>query len=765
VRRVLFAVNFLIAIAILAGLAVYYWIFWRALPQTSGTIETRVSQSVRVDRDALGVPHIHAKTLEDAWFTQGYTTAEDRMFQMDGLRRKAAGDLAEIVGPAALESDREARRMRMRRIAEAAYTQMPEEDRKAMQAYARGVNAYIESHRGRYGGRYGMEFTLLNYDPRPWSVVDSLLCGLEMYRSLTDDWRYKIDKARMMSGGEPDKVAYLFPYRIGWEFMPGGEGHAGSNAWAVGGAHTASGKPLVSNDMHLEFGVPGVWFMVQLEVPGVNNAPGMNVTGVALPGLPGVISGHNDRIAWGMTNLGFDVQDLYAERMDLRTGEYVFEGKVERARAERDLILVKGRGAEEATNWVTRHGPVFQTARNTALTLKWSAAEPGTVTMIFPELNRARNWEEFRHALERFGGPGQNFVYADVDGNIGYQVAGKLPVRRDYYGDVPVDGSSGKNEWDGFIPFQELPKAYNPPGGLIVTANQNPFPPDYKYHVAGHFDSPYRAQQILDLLRATPKVRPEDSLRVQKDVYSAIGKFLATQVVQAYDTRNGADRQINDAVNLLRDWNGQMEGDSAAPFIVTLTSEYLRKAIAERASPGNGAAWNTKLSWALMERLLRERPKSWFGDYNELLLRCFADGFAEGQRRQGTDPKRWKWGRALVVPLENPVGGRIPWIGKYFNIGPVPMSGGPMTVKQTTQLLGPSERINTSLGPAAGSSTGDWDESLGNVLLGESGHFASSHYKDQWDAYYSGKSFPLQFNKVDVKNTVMFVPASGAPPR
>lgn len=740
-RRVLFVVNTLIAIAIVAALAIGYWVFWRALPQTSGTIEAHVAQPVRVDRDSLGVPHIHARTAADAWFAQGYTTAEDRMFQMDGLRRKAAGELSEIVGPSTLDADRESRRMRMRRIAEAAYTQMAPEDSIAMEAYARGVNAYIESHHGRYG----MEFALLQYDPRPWSVVDSLLCGLEMYRSLTNNWSNKVAKARMLIGGEPDKVAYLFPYRIGWEFLPGAEGHPGSNAWAVAGARTASGRPMVSNDMHLEFGVPGIWFMTHLE------APGMNVTGVALPGLPGIVSGHNDRIAWGMTNLGFDVQDLYLERMDLRTGEYLFNGKPERARAERDVILVKGRGIEETTNWVTRHGPVWQTAGGSVMTLKWSAAEPNAVQVILPELNRARNWTEFRHALTRWAGPGQNFVYADVDGNIGYQAVGLLPVRRDYYGDLPVDGASGKYEWDGFIPFDELPSAYNPPGGLIVTANQNPFPPDYKYHVAGVFDSPYRAQQILDLLRATPKIAPADGLRVQKDVYSGLGKFLAEQIVKAYDKRNGADKKIGAAIALLRGWNGQMEQDLAAPYIVTLASQYLRRAIAERASPGNGAAWETKLSWSLVERMLRERPKGWFGDWDSTLLASFTDALEEGSRRQGTDPKHWKWGQALFIPLENPVGGRLPWIGSWFNIGPVPMSGGPTTVKQTTQLLGPSVRIN--------SMPGKWDESLENIPLGESGHFASRHYKDQWDAYYNGTSFPMQFHAIDVKNTVTFVPA------
>lgn len=750
-RRFLFAVNVLIAIAAIAALVGFYWFFYRALPQTSGTVETFVNQPVQVARDSLGVPHIKAKSLEDAWFTQGYTAAEDRMFQMDGMRRLAAGELAEIVGVAGLEADHEARRMRLRRVAEQSWLDMSGPDRIAAQAYARGVNAWLESHRGRYG----FEFALLGYDPRPWTVVDSLLCGLQMFRTLTSDWKSKLIKQQMLNGGEPDKVRYLFPQRIGTEFMPGalmpgGDVHPGSNAWAVSGAHSASGKPLLSNDMHLEFGLPGVWHMDHLE------APGMNVAGVSLPGMPGIVSGHNDRIAWGMTNLGFDVQELYLERLDTRNGQYLFQGRMEQARGERELIVIKGRAPEEMTTWVTRHGPIFEQGTSSQgapfiMTLRWTGAEPGLLQNIFPELNRARNWDDFKRALARFGGPGQNLVYADVDGNIGYHAAGKLPIRRNYAGDVPMDGASGQFEWDGYIPFEELPQAFNPANGYVVTANQNPFPPDYKYQVTGLFASPYRSQQIFNMLSAAGnKLKPEDNLRIQKDVYSAFSKFLAGQLVAAYDARKATNPVFSDAVTLLRNWDGQMDMDQAAPLVVTLAFQYVRKAIAERASPGNGAIYDPQMSVAVVEKVLRERPAGWFGDYNEFLLRCFADAMEEGRRMQGNDAKRWKWGRYMFADIRHPVGSRIPYIGRYFNVGPVPMSGGSTTVKQTTQRLGPSERINAS--------AGDWDASLWNLPIGESGHFGSWHYKDQWDAYYSGESFPMQFGKVDVKSSVTLAP-------
>lgn len=740
-RRILQAVNILIAIALIAAGVIFYWVFYRALPQTSGTIHTQVSQPVEVGRDRLGVPHIKAQTLEDAIFVQGYTVAEDRMWQMDSLRRLSAGELSEIVGAAGLESDRESRRLRLRRIAEQIYVNLAEPDKKIFAAYARGVNAFIESHRGRYG----VEFTLLQYDPRPWSVVDSILVGLHMYRTLTSSWRNKLVKDQMLRTGEPDKVNFLFPLRSGAEIMPGGDMHPGSNAWAVSGAHSATGKPLLSNDMHLEFTLPGIWHMTHLE------APGLNVSGVELPGVPGIIVGHNDRIAWGITNLGFDVQDLYVEKMDLRTGKYVFRNEVEQAREERDLIVIKGRQPEEMVNWVTRHGPVFQQSGGGAMTLRWTAADPAIFTYVFMDIDRARNWDDFKRALSRYGGPSQNFVYADVDGNIGYHAAGKLPIRRNYDGGVPVDGSSGENEWDGYIPFEELPQAFNPKNGFIVTANQNPFPADFPYRVGGIFAAQYRSRQILDMLLAGGnKLRPEDNLKIQKDVYSGLGKYLARQLAAAYDKRGAVNPVFNDAVGMLRSWDGQMDKDRAEPFIVTLVYQYIRKAVAERAAPGSGNLYDTQVSSAVVERILKERPPGWFDDYNELLLRCFADGMEEGQRIQGTDPKRWRWGKYAYVEIENPIVTRVPWVGKYFNIGPVAMSGAPTTVKQLNQRLGPSERMDVSVG--------DWDASLLDLTIGESGHIASWHYRDEWDAYYAGQSFPMQFGKVDVKSTATFVP-------
>ena len=730
--RIVRYVNIAIGIALAAALVTVYWYAWRPLPQRSGRVEAPFGGAA-ASFDALGVPHIRAASLEDALFVQGYVTAQDRLFQMDGLRRMAAGDLAEILGPTYLESDRDARRLRMRRIAEAAYSTLPAADRAAFAAYARGVNRFIDTH----GNNLPLEFTLLGYQPRPWSVVDSLLVCLYMYRDLTTTWRDEILKRDMLANGDRQKVEFLFPVDAGAGPQPG------SNAWAIAGSRTASGKPLLSSDMHLAYSLPGIWYMTHIQ------APGLDVSGVALPGTPGVMVGHNQRIAWGITNLQFGVQDLYIEQFDDRTGRYSYRGQVEQARPEREIIRVKGQPAYEMVVWVTRHGPLYVTDGNDRMALRWAAAEPGIMQYPILDIDRAQDWRQFTAALARFPGPGSNFVYADTDGNIGYHVAGKLPKRRGYKGDVPVDGSSGDFDWDGMIPFEQLPAAFNPPGGIVASANQNTFPVDYPYPITGNFAAPGRARQIRDLIAARGKWRAEDLLAVQKDVYSGFNKFLATLLVAAYDRRRAGNPALDQVVALLRTWNGQMAKDRAAPFLVTLAYQYLRTAAAESAAPTSGPRYQFALAPVALEILLRERPAGWFLDYDETLLRALADAVEEARRMQGPDLTRWQYGAYLRIAVDNPVIHQVPLVGKYFDIGPVPMSGASSTVKQTTRTLAPSMRMDADLG--------DWDRSLLNVQIGQSGQIFSSHYKDQWWAWYYARSFPMQYRHVEVKSTLEFV--------
>jgi penicillin amidase len=431
-------------------------------------------------------------------------------------------------------------------------------------------------------------------------------------------------------------------------------------------------------------------------------------------------------------------------------------GQVRQATLERDWIGVKAQKPQQSDTWVTAHGPVFLNDEGRNYSLRWTAAETTTMEFPFLALDRARSWDEFNQTLRRYSGPAQNFVYADVDGNIGYHAAGVLPNRQGCRGDVPADGSTNTCEWSGTIPYDDLPQVYNPPSGIITSANQDPFPENYRYAVNGGFAPPYRAREIRTLLSAREKWKPEEMLGVQKDVYSDYLSFLARQAVQAWDKHPNSSAQMRAAVDALRSWNGQTEKKTAAPMVATLLDTELRKAAAKAASPGTEGEYAARMAPVVVEKLLRERPAGWFKDtgglngYDELLVNSLAAAVSAGEKMQGSNVAEWDYGQTIELHLVHPVGGQLPVIGRYFNIGPVPMSGSPSSIKQTTQRLGPSLRMVIDLA--------NLDRSQANIVTGESGHVFSRHYKDQWGAYYGGTSFPMQFDQVEAKDTLIVNP-------
>ncbi len=724
-------INSIIGIVALSAAVAVWWFGWRPLPQTSGAVGAPVGAAVTVHRDAHGLPRIEAATLEDLLFAQGYVTAQDRLWQMESLRRAASGTLAEVVGAGALELDRETRGYRMARIAERQLANLPAADYAALAAFARGVNHYIRQQRGNYP----VEFRLLGFDPRPWRVEDTLGIGLLMFRTLSSTGRMELQKAALLQKGDREKVEYLFATRGGVDIQPG------SNAWALAPSRTASGKALLANDPHLQHGIPGIWYPVQLR------GGGLAVRGVTIPGIPGVLVGRNERIAWGITNLAFDVQDYYLEQLDPATGRYLYKGQVLQADLDRELIPVKGQAPVEFRQWVTGHGPVLTTVGNRQAALRWTAAAAEPFVFAILPLNRARNWEEFRSALASFPAAPSNVIYADVDGNIGLQTMGRLPIRRKHAGDVPVEGATGEFEWEGYIPFAEMPSVYNPPSGRVLTANQNPFPANYPYLVSGNFSAPYRARQIADRIGAVPKWTAASTIELQADVYSGLSHHLAGHVVAAW-ARRGSPANLAPAVALLREWNGQMMPELAAPLVITYTYQHLRRMIAEKAAGQSGAEYNIDISSAHIETLIERKPPGWFPDWDAVLLRACEEGLEEGQRTQGADVRKWRYGIYNELTVRHPVLEQLPWIGGYFNLGPYPANGSTTTVKQTSARLLPSMRMVVDFGDPAGGSY--------HLPAGVSGHPFSGHYKDQWRAYQSAEGFPLDSPAV---STLILQPA------
>jgi penicillin amidase len=739
-------INITIAVIVVLIVVAVYWYAFRPLPQESGTVRAPVRAPATILRDARGIPHIEASSWQDAIFLQGFVTAQDRLWQMDGLRRFGAGELAEVFGPAALAQDEHSRAMQMRALAERDLQFLDPQSRAVMIEYARGVNFFIDKNRGRYS----LEFSLPGHDysPRPWTVTDSILVGLVMARDMTDSSTDDFERGRILAAfNDPTRFHLLFPAVQGAQISPG------SNAWAVSGTHTVDGGPLLANDPHLHYTIPGTWHLVQLK------APGLNVTGAALPGVPAVITGHNSQIAWGVTNLGADVMDLYLENIDERTGRYIFEGKAQQAQLDRQFVAVKGQKPVEFVTWVTRHGPIVLRQNGRAFSMKWSAADG--FGFPFFALDEAQSWDEFQKAVKNFWIPGQNFVYADRSGNIGYQATGGIPIRKNFSGNVPLDGASGQFEWSGYIPFDQLPSFCNPTGGIIATANQNPFPPDYPYKVDGGFADKYRIDEAKSRLAAKPKFTVEDMLSIQTDVFSGYDLFLAKQLVQAYSRHGSRNDLTSQAVNVLRGWNGQMDRNEAAPVVTELLSDALRLSLISLNLRAGQQSFQPVVlpRQEIVQYILTSRPAGWVtgNDWDAWVLENAAAALGKGRDAQGSPVSKWRWGKQMQWTIAHPVGKELPLVSQFFDIGPVPMSGDPTTIKQTTETLGPSERMVVDLK--------DLNRSVQNLPFGESGAVASGHYRDEWDAYYAGKSFPMEFDHIVAKKTLKVEPESPAEQR
>jgi penicillin amidase len=735
--RVLRAVNVLILVAAVALLAALWWFLYRPGPTTSGDLAAPVSARVTITRDEYYRPHIKAATIDDALFAQGYVTAQERLWQMDMLRRVASGELSEIAGRAALELDTNARKLRLGRIADMQVNLLPPDQRRALAAFARGVNHFIDTHRGSLS----WEFTVMGYQPRPWRIADSLLAILQMDRTLTNSWETDLQKGRLLATGNPDLVRQLFPVHFGPDAVEG------SNAFAISGQHTASGKPLLAGDPHLEFGIPSPWFPIHIQ------APGLDVAGAAYIGFPGVAIGHNENIAWSVTSLEFDAMDLYTERIDLRSGRYEYKGQVLQATPQRDRIAIKGERGVETLTWVTNHGPIFVAEAGQAYSLKWAAAEPQPYSVPILALNQAGNWEEFRSALSSYAGPGFNWIFASRDGHIGHQAAGRLPFRGGFGGDTPLDGPGGGFEWTGLVPFDQLPSVFDPPSGRVVSANQDPFIKPTPYAVNGNFAAPFRSRQIRDMLGARGKWTAAELLTIQKDVYSGLHHAVALEALRVAKIKGGA---LAGDVSILNGWNGQMELGQPAPVLAEYFYRQIRRRLGERAAGAPTPKLTFRGSTAAVLNLVRTKPPGWFKNWDEMLASALADAVDEARRQYGKNPSNWDWGQENRILAAHPIASRVSWLAPYFNVGPLGISGSSQSVKQAGGRILPSLRFVAD--------TSDWDRSLLVLPTGQSGHLVSGfsrHYKDEWDDFSAGRARPFLFGKVPADATLTLQPSKG----
>jgi penicillin amidase len=801
-RAILRVFYWIFSILVIAVAASAWWSIYRPLPQIDGrTSLPGLNQEVTVARDLWGVPHIRAASVEDLAESQGYVMAQDRLWQMDLLRRAARGQLSEILGPRTLLIDKDFRTHGFGRAAERDVTLLDPESRKMMEAYARGVNQFIEQHKKNLP----LEFSLLRYEPRPWQPSDTLAISGYMYRTLTDTWERKLNRATVAERAGADRAKDLFSdeaamdhFVVGdpkviddgsersaadtededddddmqpdtvlkarreastgvptsetepdltaalsrsiqeslWESKNEIRQGLGSNNWVVSGAHTATGKPLLANDTHLELSIPSIWYAIHL------TAPGWNVTGFTLPGAPMVIIGHNDRIAWGFTNNGADVQDLYVETFNPASpNEYRVKGAWMKAQIIDETIHIKSQPDEHMRVTVTRHGPIVHREGEKAYALRWTATEPGGLANSYNLLGKARNWKEFREGMKRVWGPGQNAVYADVEGNIGYVMAARVPVRKKGHGEVPVPGETDDYEWTGYIPFDQLPQALNPESGLIVTANARVVGPNYKPYLTDRWEEPYRTARIYDLLHDRHDLRPEDMLKVQTDTYSSPHVFLANQLLAAAKTVKAKDPRAQKLIEGLKDWNGIADANSPE---VSFLHSARRTALDLLLEPFLGKDTNLYQwrSTTFLQKMLTDRPAKWlpaaYKNYDELLVA--AADLAVMNLAEQTKSGRiedWAWKRFNSLDMLHPIG-REGLLKQFLSITDKPQSGTVYSVRAATKHHGPAMRFVGN--------PGNWDESILLLPSGQSGQPGSSHYSDQFSYWYEGKPIFAPFS-------------------
>lgn len=775
-KRFLKWLLFSVAIVVLLAVAAAgWWLRWRgraALPVLDGALAVPgLSAPVEVLRDAHGVPHIRAQSIADALFAQGYVTAQDRLWQMDVSRRKGEGELSEIFGDRTLGMDIESRTLGLPRVAQAALADLSPDDRRLLDSYIRGVNAFITGHRHCLP----WEFLVLHYQPRPWREMDSVTIALNLATALSQTWQGDLMREHISAQVDKQLAADLFPDHStldvpvaevpigahpispatgenrGEELFPDPLLSAalsppwpaplsglGSNNWVISGAHTQSGKPLLANDPHLAHSVPSVWYMNQLE------APGLDVTGVSLPGLPMVILGHNQHIAWGMTNTGPDVQDLYSESFNFRDpNKYLHNGQWVDAEVREEDIKVRHQRDYRFTVKVTRHGPVVSHDGGRDLALQWTLLSPHAVRLPFLHIDQANNWQEFTAALRDFGVPMQNCVYADTEGNIGFYAAGLVPIRKNGNGDVPVPGSTDDYDWTGFVPFEDLPHAYNPPGGIIATANGRIVPDQYPYFITARWEAPFRTARIFQLLRAGRSFTAADMLRIQTDIHSGEDEWLARQLLAAAEKQPPAGPDARFALDAIKHWDGEARSDSAATLILEITRRTLLGRLLAPKLGGDLTEYRWPMATIFLQNVLGQNLTRWLppgdADFDVTLVKSL--DAAVGRIPQLVHSHQyadWKWGNTIPLTFRHPLSGALPFLGRFVDVGPVPQAGTGTTVKQTTSRLGPSMRMIIDFS--------DFDHSMQNITLGESGQALSPYYRDQFRAWYNGKSFPMLFS-------------------
>ncbi len=784
--KIILGITGSLLVIVLVTLLILRYLVTKSFPVVEGNLHLQgLINPVTVQRDEFGVPHIFAQNEHDLFFAQGYVHAQDRLWQMDVSRRAGQGRLSEVFGSSTLRFDRLFRTVGMGKIAEKLEHNLHDESRFVLQSYSDGVNAFINSHRGKYP----IEFDMLNYSPEEWKPEHSLLVARLMAWELNISWYsdlvlgdlYKTfgeEKAKELFPSYPENAPVIIPKELrqnqfssdmmdlidvdrDFRAMVGATGtHIGSNAWAVGPRKSMSGKAIIANDPHLGFSAPAKWYELHL------HGAGYNVAGVSLPGTPTVVIGHNDNVAWGLTSVMPDDADFYLE-MTNSAGEYFFRETWKPMTITRDTILVKDSSAVVFTIRSTHHGPVINDVnpvgsitKDVLLSMRWTGQDISDELYALLLINKSANWTEFKSGVKEFTVPGQNFVYADAAGNIGYLAGVRIPIRSALNSTLPMPGWTGQYDWNGFVPFEKLPSMFNPPQEYIATANNKMTDRPLPFHISNLWEPPSRIQRLDELLKKQEKLSVNDFKQIQADYYSYFAKETTPFILHAYDSVPAPAQDIRTALSYFQNWHFRMSKDDVPTtlfhvffthllenmFLDKMGEELFRKYI-----------FVANIPYRVVPALLRKPTSEWFDDKSTpqvetrdaVIRKSLEEAIAELKNTLGGEMKTWQWGLVHTLTFRHPFGAQPP-LGSVFNIGPFNTGGSGTTLNNGEYHL--AEPYRVTLGPSMRQIVdfADVNGALSVIPTGQSGQPMHEHYSDQTPLWLVGEYHTLPIDSVRI---------------
>jgi penicillin G amidase len=780
-KNILYSLLALVIVVVIVGLIIITGIKHGAKPQYKGEIVIKgLGSDVTVYRDERGIPHIYAGNEHDLYFSVGFVMAQERLWQMDLIRRATTGRLSEIFGASYVQTDLFLRSLDMTTKSRMVLSNEDPVIISYMQAFADGVNAFINAA----GKKLSPEFRILSYKPDPWTLEDlaniigymgwdlasdNLSAELFNYRLVQ---KFGVDKASQLIPDWKAVKAFVFPdFKINDTLLNeaqsfissmdklkdlGVVSFTGSNNWAVSGKRTETGKPILSNDMHLSFGSPGIWIQMHQVIQGK-----LNVTGVVVPGQPFVVAGHNDKIAWGMTNLKVDDIDLFAEKINpSNENQYFFNGEWKDMVIKKEIIKIKGGKQDTLVLKFTHRGPIvsgFRKINDASLSMRWAGYDNSDEIRSVCLLNRANGWKDFRSALKTFRSISQNFVYADTEGNIGLNTGGGIAIRKGN-GNFIRNGETDEYDWKGYVPFEQLPFSYNPEIGYVSSANNKTVSDDYPYYISSDFALPYRINRIRQMLDERKVFGIEDFKRMILDQHSNYAALLTPFILKLNDRKNELTTAETGALSTLAGWDYDMNASLTAPSIF----EFFRISFIDNLLADELGDLYSQLFITVREyyiyRILKTGPDDWVDNINtpqketldDIILKSFKDCISSLSQQYGEDQSKWNWGRIHKITIQHPLGS-VKILDRIFGFNSDEAGIGGSNHTVCPYSYGAGFKVNQGASERHIFNTADWDESLTVIPTGESGIPGSEFYLSQTKSYLEGKFYKDHFSDNAVK--------------